>query len=477
MKNLLALCVLFILTDSLFAATLKDVQNFVAEGKYTEAVAACTDILTQKPRNINALRWQNYANYKAGNYDAVIESAKTVEDAEIFNMAGLSYVAKGDNVSAEKAFNDSIICDKNFVDPYINKAQIYISNKDFANAKSYLVIANNINSKDIKILTNLGYVNIELKEYDNAIANLIKAKNINSKDQTVLANLGNAYFFFFFYKNALKEYEALYGNDVNNQNAIIGLANTNAALGNDEASLKYFDILSKLSDSYNVNFNLGVLAKKRAKFGDAVNYFTKALEINPNDIDALNELGWCQFKSGSTDEAIQTLNKVLEINPDNITAIAYLGIIYSNSNKPAEAYANWSRCVIVAPKNADYKVNLANSCIELEKYDEAIEAYKGALAINPKVQNANLGLAIATLQKALSYEKPNNTLINEALNSFKSITNREPKNVTAWVNLGVCYQKLNKYNEAMAAYKKALAVNPNSQEAKANADELSKVMN
>ncbi len=477
MKKIIFLGILILITGSLFAATLKDVQNFVAEGKYEEAITACNDILAQKPGNINALRWICYSNYKLGNYDAVIETSKSVQDSEISNIAGLSYVAKGDLTEAEKAFNDSIVYDKSFMDPYINKAQIYITNKDFTNAKSYLVIANNINSKDLKVLTNLGYVNIELKEYDNAIANLIKAKNINSKDQTVLANLGNAYFLKGDNKNALKEYEALYAIDVNNQNAIVGLANTNAALGNDKEAQKYFDILIKLTDSYNANYNMGILAKRGAKFGDATGYFAKALEVKPDDIDALNELGWCQFKSNKSDESIATLNKVLELSPDNITAISYLGVIYSNLNKPEDAYANWSRCVIIAPKNADYKVNLANSCLELDKFDEAIEAYKSALAINPKVPNANLGLACATLEKALSVEKPNPALISDALNSFKNITQTEPKNVIAWNNLGVCYQKQNKYNEALAAYKKALAINPNFAQAKANFDELSKVMN
>ncbi|MBQ0105946.1 MAG: tetratricopeptide repeat protein [Armatimonadetes bacterium] len=196
----------------------------------------------------------------------------------------------------------------------------------------------------------------------------------------------------------------------------------------------------------------------------------------PEDPDSLAEVGWCKFKIGDKEGAEQSLNQALSLNQDNINTLSYLGIIYSVSEKNNEAYATWSRCVLLNPKNADFKLRLGDACVNIDKYDEAINSYKDALSLNKKLTEANFGIAFAKLKKAISGEKTDRVLLEEALAAFKNITVSEPKNDLAWTNLGVCYFKLNRYNDASLAYKKALSINPKNTEAQKNSAELDKAM-
>ncbi len=56
-------------------------------------------------------------------------------------------------------------------------------------------------------------------------------------------------------------------------------------------------------------------------YNEAIGYYDRALEINPNDIDALYNKGVALNELGKYNEAIQYFNKVLEIDPNHADAL------------------------------------------------------------------------------------------------------------------------------------------------------------
>lgn len=471
MKKIFFFVLFAVMTVSLFGATLNDVQKLAAQGKFAESVSACNEILKQKPGNVNVLRWLAYNYYKIGNYDAVIElKNQTSKDSEICNYIGLAYVAQKKNAEAKQAFSDAIMIDKNFSEAYKNNADIYIEEKDFATAKSYLLSALSLCPDDVNILINMAYVNIQLKEYDNALNHLQKAKSLSPNNKTVLCNLGNTYCAKNDYANAIKAFESLYSLDKNSTEAISGLANAYALCSKNAEAEKYYNMLLKKNDSFEINYNMGVVLRKQGKFGKAVSYFEKAVSQNPEDMSALCELAWSQFKSGNAKSAEENLDKVLAKDKNNLSANTYIAVIYDSEGNVEKSYSAWSQCVILAPQNPDYNINLGKACINSGKFKEAVSAYTNALKYDKNSEIASLGLGVAKLQESVAAGDAK--LLNEALIIFKNITAKNPKNAVAWSNLGVCYQKNKKYTEAAEAYKKALVINPNFEEAKANLKEL-----
>ncbi|MBQ0105945.1 MAG: tetratricopeptide repeat protein [Armatimonadetes bacterium] len=258
MKKICAFIIVLSLSFAILgAATLEDIQKLASQGKYAEAISAADSILQQKPGNINVLRWIAYLNYKQGNFDNVIAlDAQNLSDAEISNIVGLAYMAKNNYSEAEKAFNKAVVYDKKFPDAFINKAEIYIINKDFKNAKECLKTANYIDSNDFRTLYKLGYVNIQLGEYSNAVANYLKASAIDPKDESVFINLGYAYIYNKDYKNALNSFNKATEIRKDSPEANLGLAVTYASMKNYKEAEKYYSELLKTENNYNNNYNM-----------------------------------------------------------------------------------------------------------------------------------------------------------------------------------------------------------------------------
>jgi small glutamine-rich tetratricopeptide repeat-containing protein alpha len=105
-------------------------------------------------------------------------------------------------------------------------------------------------------------------------------------------------------------------------------------------------------------------------------------------------------------------------------------------------------------QQADRLKNQGNEYVKHEKYKEALEAYNAAIQID-----ANN--AIYYCNRAAAHNKLNNN--EQALNDcFRSIE-IDPNYSKAYGRLGVIYLSLDKVHEALDAYKKAHALEPNNE--------------
>ena len=74
-------------------------------------------------------------------------------------------------------------------------------------------------------------------------------------------------------------------------------------------------------------FNLGNSLRDNGKLDDAVKNYKKAIELNPNNSIAYNDLGVILIHLGKTNEAINNFKKTINISPKNTKA--YLNLAYS----------------------------------------------------------------------------------------------------------------------------------------------------
>jgi len=103
------------------------------------------------------------------------------------------------------------------------------------------------------------------------------------------------------------------------------------------------------------------------------------------------------------------------------------------------------------PKDATAWSSLGFAYINLNRDNDAIEAFRQALRINPEDTTAWRGLGVA-------YDKLNRS--NDAVEAFRQALRINPKDTFVWYSLGVAYDKLNRYNDAVEAYRQALRINP-----------------
>ena len=100
------------------------------------------------------------------------------------------------------------------------------------------------------------------------------------------------------------------------------------------------------------------------------------------------------------------------------------------------------------------------------KYEEAIDHFQNAISLDPSLLNARLYLATAYTQQYIpGADTPdNNRMAQQAIDAYKSVLERDPKNVTSVKGIGYLYMNLKKFDDAKQYYRQAAELDPNDPE-------------
>ncbi|HKW61600.1 MAG TPA: tetratricopeptide repeat protein [Candidatus Acidoferrum sp.] len=135
----------------------------------------------------------------------------------------------------------------------------------------------------------------------------------------------------------------------------------------------------KMSAAY---VNLGMLLLDNREDAAAVAPLRKAVELLPAESRPRYLLAVALDRSGDRAGAAEAFEALLHLDPNDITAIEYLGWMNLHSGKPAEAEARFRHAVEVQPKEPDGFRGLAES-LEAQKKPEAVTAYRQYLELRP----------------------------------------------------------------------------------------------
>lgn len=102
------------------------------------------------------------------------------------------------------------------------------------------------------------------------------------------------------------------------------------------------------------------------KYRQAITELDKALRDEPDDADLLNLLAYSNRKLGNFDSALEYYLKALKIDPDHRGANEYLGELYLQLGQPEKAEERLS----VLDKECFF------GCDEYDELKEAIEEYR-----------------------------------------------------------------------------------------------------
>ncbi len=192
-----------------------------------------------------------------------------------------------------------------------------------------------------------------------------------------------------------------------------------------------------------------LLALKR--YDDAIETCKKLLLAKPNYAYAYNMMGFAQHSSGQFEKAVASYDRVLALAPDSAEILSDKGASLLGLKRFDEALACFDRAVALNAQIADIHNNRGNAFKELGRIEESLACYDQALALNPDYGEAhnNRSLALNHLER---YE--------EGLASVDRALVLIPNFADAHSNRGILLRGLKRYDEALASFDAAIALKP-----------------
>jgi tetratricopeptide (TPR) repeat protein len=170
-----------------------------------------------------------------------------------------------------------------------------------------------------------------------------------------------------------------------------------------------------------------------------------AAPTNSDDV----KKGIAAMKAGNWNAARDAFEAALKKNPKQADAHFYLGVVMEKTGDKAAAEKHYKDALAADPNLDEAAVNLTAFYIDAQKWDDAIELAKKAVAKNNKNAAMQLSLALALAGKGDQAG---------AMKAFDEATRLEPNNAEYFLAYGHQLAEWKKQPEAVTKLKQALAV-------------------
>lgn len=140
--------------------------------------------------------------------------------------------------------------------------------------------------------------------------------------------------------------------------------------------------MAKGSDFY---YTQGILARNSRDLDGALKLLRKAVEVNPNNVDAWMEIGGIYFEKRLFDEEINAFQKAVEADPKNYDAHSFLGSAYEDRGSYDRAAEEYKEALKIQPDDVESRQNLILLMIMNKDKPNALKEYEILQNLNPGI--------------------------------------------------------------------------------------------
>jgi tetratricopeptide (TPR) repeat protein len=208
--------------------------------------------------------------------------------------------------------------------------------------------------------------------------------------------------FVFFERGYFEQAEAFFRQavkgDPNSAEALYGLGSACLQQQKTNEARECFQRALQLRASYpgtvpNSWNNLGILAAREGNFDLAIQYFRRALQIDPEHSIALRNLGSAYRQKKDWTQAESALERALALNPDDPEANYSLGMVYAQQNDTERAYDYLRKALASRPAYPEALNNLGILYLRTRRPEEAKRSFEESIRVAPTYDQAYLNLA------------------------------------------------------------------------------------
>ncbi len=344
-------------------------------GRYEKAAELFRQAIEENPKSAPAYLWYGLTMVQLKNYpeaaksfDKVFEldptySEKIKRQENLKTLVWVGYMGATDRFVREKRFKKALKYVKRAIDmdpknyrAYTTLARIYVGLKDYEELKTTAekLFALKKESPEAYTLLGVYYFSKEkwdsaLVYYSKAIEGFNKAIEETKKRLSSLLNLNESQTdslslkLISLHKRGEKRFLTDYIKDS------LSLKPPQSFMVSRVAD-ELYGYTGELGTCY---LRAGAASIKRDSFKIAERFFEKALKINPDDYDAVYNLGIVKYQLKKDEEALKLFNRAKKVYNDDEWLWVYIGGVLINLKRYEEAISSLEKCLHLNPKNTE----------------------------------------------------------------------------------------------------------------------------
>ena len=196
---------------------------------------------------------------------------------------------------------------------------------------------------------------------------------------------------------------------------------------------------------------LGTLHLQINKNEQAKNYLELSLDIDKNNIIAINNLALVYEKLEKKDKAINLFKRSIEISPKNPESFFRIANLYSTEKKYELAIKNYQKAIELKSNFMFAYLNLGNAQFESKFYEESIVSFEKSISFNRSFIPGYLNIARALLK----LEK-----FDQALKYSDEVIKLDKMNIQANLIQGDINLLLKNFSSALKNYERIIKIEP-----------------
>ena len=237
----------------------------------------------------------------------------------------------------------------------------------------------------------------------------------------------------------------------------LSLARTQYDAGEFTLSLEsYGCALSFDADSATAYLGRGNTARNLGQYQQSIDDYTQAIDLREDLAIAYNNRGWSYYNLGEYDTALADYNQALQIDPNLGYAYNNRGLVYQMLRNLTLAEADFAQAIRL---NAEPTPWAQHNLDNLNEWREIINAGQET-AINLPIDSANNPSIDALLMDASAAWYSNEwELTIERASAVIAVTT---ENANAYIYRGDSYYVLDRFEEALADFDRAIELDPDN---------------
>jgi tetratricopeptide (TPR) repeat protein len=322
------------------------------------------------------------------------------------------------------------------------------------NAQKYLEKVVKAKPETTEAQALLATVYAKQRNFSAAVTAYQKVVELDPNRASAYLGLGDIYFRMQRWNDAVGALEKGVALDSGSKQALFQIGNALEELRDFAKAAEAYERFLKLNpeNAWTGYLRLGSCRMELQQFDQAVAALQEAQKAQPLDIKVNYSLAMAYRRAGQYDQAEAALKSLAGLNPPDASTY-YSDIIkmYDEAGRNENAIEAARKVIELNPKSEMAVYNLAIMFQKLKRYEEAIATFRQALSIKPDYDVAyyNIGSCYLNLK-----------MFKESVEAFRNYVALVPDNADAWLQIGVCYMQLKDFESALEPLKKCVELRP-----------------